>query len=339
MTAADATVPVIVARAVVSAATERGIAAEELARAAGFDLSLLDEADARAPATTMIRLWEEAGRLTGDDAFGLKVGTTSVTSGMPLAGRLIAASPTLGEGLARIMAYYRVFNDVHPTEVDATGNEVIVRVLTKAIPLVLPRHAIEFAFAWFVGVASLAVGERVRLGGVSFEHPAPADPVEHERVFGCPVTFGASECSFRADVALFERPTAAPDPYLVEILESHAQVLVAKLPARASTAARVRAVVTELLSRGDASIELAAEALRASPRTLQRKLKEEGTSFSDLVDEIRCDLAKEELRSGTRSIAEIALRVGFSDQSTFHRAFVRWTGRTPGDFRRGVPRA
>lgn len=287
----------------------------------------------------MTRLWEEAGRLTNDESFGLRVGKTSHASAMPLAGRLIAASPTLGEGLARIMAYYRVFNDVHPAEVAVDGDDIVVRVLTKAIPLVLPRHAIEFAFAWFVGVATVAIGEKVALRSVSFEHTPPRDVSEHVDTFGCPVVFEGSETAFRAPRALFERPTARPDPYLVELLESHAQLLVAKLPDRASVAARVRAIVAELLPRGDAGIDLAAEALGSSPRTLQRKLKEEGTSFTDLVDEVRCDLAKNHLRNGARPIAEIALLVGFSDQSTFHRAFVRWTGKTPGDFRRGPARS
>jgi AraC-like DNA-binding protein len=334
MSALDASVPVIVARAIVAAAEERGVSAAELARTAGLDLALLDDADARAPASTMIRLWEEAGLRTGDESFGLHVGRASATSGMPLAGRLIAASATLGEGLARIMAHYRVFNDAHPTEVEADGDDVVVRVLTKSIPIVLPRHAIEFAFAWFVEVASLAVGERVALSSVSFEHAAPRDASEHTAIFGCPVAFGAEESAFRAPRTLFERANAHPDPHLVEILESHAEILVAKLPPRASTAQKTRAVVTELLPRGDASIELAAEAMRTSPRTLQRKLKEEGTSFSDVVDDTRCELAKRHLRERAHSIAEIALLVGFSDQSTFHRAFVRWTGRTPGDFRR-----
>ncbi|MBS2019040.1 MAG: AraC family transcriptional regulator [Deltaproteobacteria bacterium] len=338
MTFEAATVPAVVGRAILAAAGERGIAAEDLARAAGLDLDLLQDADGRASAASMARLWEEAGRMSGDEAFGLRVGRSSHASAMPLAGRLIAASPTLGEGLARIMAYYRVFNDVHPAEVVVDGDDVVARVLTKAIPIALPRHAIEFAFSWFVGVASFALGEPVALSSVSFEHPAPRDPSEHAATFGCPVAFDARETSFRAPRALFERPTARPDPYLVELLESHAQILFAKLPDRASLVARVRAIVAELLPRGDAGVELAAEALGSSPRTLQRKLREEGTSFSDVVDEVRCDLAKDHLRQGARPIAEVALLVGFSDQTAFHRAFVRWTGKTPGDFRRSPPR-
>lgn len=337
MSVAEATVPAGIARAIFTAAEARGVARDALVSASGFDPDLLEDGDARAPALRVARLWSAAGELTGSDTFGLDLGASTPSSTMPLAGRLIAASGSLGDGLARVFAYYRVFNDVHPAEITAAEDQVTVEVHTKAIPLALPRHAVEFAFAWFVAVASRAVGEPVALTRVTFEHAAPrADRGMHERVFGCPVDFDAPRTTMVLPLALLARPNASPDPELVELLESHAQNLLAKLPARAGTAQRVRAVLGELLPRGDASIELAAEALGASPRSLQRKLREEGTTFSEVVDELRCELAKEHLRGRASSIAQIALLVGFSDQSTFHRAFVRWTGKTPGDFRRGL---
>lgn len=329
-----ASVPVGIPRAVFAGAAERGVDPEVLAKAAGFDLALLDDVDARAPAPLVVRLWDEAARLTKDDTFGLRLGWTSPTTAMPLVGRLIVASTTLGEGLARVVAYYRVFNDVHPLALAHEGDDVVVRVLASGAPLKVPRQGIEFAFAWFLAVAGHATKARATFTSVSFEHPAPDDVSAHESILGCKPTFDAGETSFRASRTLFERRHAAPDPLLVELLESHASALLATLPPRAPTSARVKAILGELLPRGDANIELAAEALRLSPRTLQRKLKDEGTSFTDLVDELRCSLAKQHLRAQLLSIAEIALLVGFSDQSTFHRAFVRWTGATPGDFRR-----
>ncbi len=335
MSVADATVPAGIARAILSAAEARGVARDELVAASGFDPDLLEDGDARAPAVSVARLWHEAGRLTGADTFGLDLGAAFSESTMPLAGRLICASGSLGEGLARVFEYYRVFNDVHPADIKAEGDQVVVEVHTKAIPLALPRHAVEFAFSWFVAVASRAVGERVHLTRVSFQHGPPRDAGAHARVFGCPVAFDADETLMVVPMHLLERPNASPDPYLVELLASHAQNLLAKLPARASTVARLRAVLAELLPRADASIELVSEAMGASPRSLQRKLREEGTTFSEVTDDLRADLAKEHLRGRAKSIAEIALLVGFSDQSAFHRAFVRWTGKTPGEFRKG----
>lgn len=331
-----ASVPIVIPRAIFAGVAERGVDPDALAAAAGFDPSLLENVDARAPAPAVVRLWDEAARLTKDEAFGLRLGWSSPTTAMPLVGRLIVASETLGQGLARVIAYYRVFNDVHPLELAHDGDDVVVRVLSRGAPLKVPSQGIEFAFAWFLAVAGHAAKARATFEAVSFEHPAPEDPSIHESILGCTPTFAAGETSFRAARSLFERRHAAPDPHLVELLESHASALLATLPPRAPTSARVRALLGELLPRGDANIELAAEALRLTPRTLQRKLKDEGTSFTDLVDELRCALAKEHLRAQALSIAEIALLVGFSDQSTFHRAFVRWTGATPGEFRRGA---
>lgn len=316
-----------------AAAAQRGVEEEALANAAGFDPTLLDDPDDRVPALAMLRIWDEVERLTADPTFGLFIGRTATASAMPLAGRLVAASATLGEGLARVMTHYRLFNDAHPSAMIMDGDEVRFRVDSKALPVRPPRLAIEFAFAWAIDIAREAVGERLRFRSVSFEHDAPPDTTAYEAAFGCPVTFSANEASFSLDRALLERSTVAPDPHLIEILERYASMLATRLPARDNLGERVREVLRALLARGDVAVELAAEALGMSPRTLQRKLREEGLSFSTLVDEGRCELAKEALK-GSASLAEIALRLGFSDQSAFHRAFVRWTGRTPGDFRR-----
>lgn len=333
MSLARASIPASIPRAVFAAAAERGIAEDTLAKAAGFDPTLLDDPDDRVPALVMLRIWDEVERLTGDPTFGLFVGKTATTSAMPLAGRLVAASATLGEGLARVMNHYRLFNDAHPSAMIVEGDEVRFRVDSNALPVRPPRLAIEFAFAWAIDIASIAVGERLRFRSVSFEHDAPPNVTAYEETFGCPASFSTNEASFSLERALLDRPTVAPDVHLIEILERYASMLATRLPARENLGERVREVLRALLVRGDVAVELAAETLGMSPRTLQRKLREEGLSFSALVDEERCELAKEALK-GSASLAEIALRLGFSDQSAFHRAFVRWTGRTPGDFRR-----
>jgi len=333
MTIARASIPASIPRAVFAAAAQRGIAEETLAKAAGFDPTLLDDPDDRVPALAMLRIWDEVERLTADPTFGLFIGRTATTSAMPLAGRLVAASATLGEGLARVMTHYRLFNDAHPSTMIVSDDEVCFRVDTQALSVRPPRLAIEFAFAWCIDIASAAIGERMRWRGVSFEHDAPDELSQYESTFGCPVTFSANETSFRHERALLDRPTVAPDPHLISILERYASMLATRLPARDNLGDRVREVLSALLARGDVAAPLAAEALGLSPRSLQRKLRDEGLSFSALVDEARCELAKEALK-GSAPLAEIALRLGFSDQSAFHRAFMRWTGRTPGDFRR-----
>jgi AraC-like DNA-binding protein len=176
---------------------------------------------------------------------------------------------------------------------------------------------------------------------LAFEHDAPARTAEHERIFGCPVSFGADATSLELSSDDLARPTLGPDPELADLLHKQADAMVAKLgPPRGAGAAfaphtaRVREALTSLLPTGDATIDNVASALGASPRSLQRRLGDEGATFQGVLDELRRELALAYLASDTHAIAEIALMLGFSDQSAFHRAFVRWTGRTPGDVRR-----
>jgi AraC-like DNA-binding protein len=124
------------------------------------------------------------------------------------------------------------------------------------------------------------------------------------------------------------------DTELVQVLERHAASLLAKLPPRGAFSSRVRAAMTPLLASGDVTIERVAVDLGTSPRSVQRRLQEDRTSFQRVLDDLRKDIAIEYLTGQVHSIAEIALLLGFSDQTAFHRAFVRWTGRTPGDVRR-----
>lgn len=107
----------------------------------------------------------------------------------------------------------------------------------------------------------------------------------------------------------------------------------------ASFVARARMVIRELVLGGDASVRNVAKALNTSGRTLQRRLQHEGTSLQQLISAVRCELAMEMLRSPGQSSNEISDQLGFSAPSAFHRAFKRWTGMTPGQYRRAEWRA
>lgn len=135
----------------------------------------------------------------------------------------------------------------------------------------------------------------------------------------------------RADL---ERPQRSSDAHLATLLERHARLLHDRLPARESFAAAVRHALADLLTTGHTDLAATAAKLRVSGRTLQRRLSAEGTTHRSVLDELRRDLALRYLEAGDAGLQEIAFVLGFSDQSTFHHAFVRWTGHTPGAWRR-----
>jgi AraC-like DNA-binding protein len=124
------------------------------------------------------------------------------------------------------------------------------------------------------------------------------------------------------------------DPSLCALLDRHARELLARYPREDSLVERIRTLMKGELNGGDASLEVVAERLGMSARTLQRKLQASGTSHQELLDEMRRDLAVRYLREPGMAVCEVAYLLGFSESSAFHRAFKRWTGTTPSEFRR-----
>ena len=178
-----------------------------------------------------------------------------------------------------------------------------------------------------------ALGVPYRLRKLELTHPAPSSIAEHERVFECPVRFGAAACRMVIDRAVWETPTANLNPPVFEVLRDHASLLLERLPQAGGHGSVVRAAIRRELRGGDPSLEHVAKQLAMSPRTLQRRLRDLGESYADLLDEVRHAAATVYLDDREIALSEVAYLLGFSEQSSFTRAFKRWTGVTPSEYR------
>lgn len=316
----------------------RAVTAEEdlgsLARKVGVDPDALGDPDGRVTAEAMVRIWDLVATATGDPNLGLNVGRMLGESGATLAGHLVRASRTVGEGLERVLLFYRVLNDVHPPRYVIGDRTASFAVRTKGTEIRVPRHGMEFAFTWLTVLARKATGRDLAPVRVRFEHSAPRDLTALSGVFRCPLAFDEAENEIVMSRDDWATPTLGPDDDLLAMLEHTAKKQLAGLPDAPSIGGRVRAALVPLLPRGDANVEEVAKALDLVPRTLQRYLGGEGTTFAEILETTRRQLAEAHLADDVHSIAEIALLVGFSDQSSFHKAFVRWTGVTPGEYRK-----
>jgi AraC-like DNA-binding protein len=332
--AASDTLSASVVRALVAESVRRGLDVGELRRRFAIPDEALRDVDARVGAELLVRLWAELPRLLGDDDFGLHLGESTAQTSLPFAARMYESCATVGEGLAKLGAFHRLLNDVHPTSVERGSELAHIRVRSKGTALPAPRHATEFVFAWMLCTTRRTTGVGFFPRRVRFEHGRPKDTREHQRVFGCPVDFDADCAEFTVASAVLDLRQQTADAALAEILESHARVLTERLPDRSTFTARVKAAIVPLLAAG-ASIEAVARAMRLSERSVQRYLQQDGTSFAEVLTDVRRRRAEAALRDTTASIATVAHSLGFSDQSAFHKAFTRWTATTPGAFRKG----
>ena len=318
---------------IIKFAADKGVRPEDLYSAVHLDSSLLQDPDNRIPFAQLVELYEKAAELTHDKDFGLHLGETVDLRLFDVVGYSALNSGTLGEAFARVARYHSIWTDgaVFKVETSNDTSAIIYRYVDESINA--HRQDSEMTFAAVVSLCRIAVDENWTSTAVEFQHPKPRDTSEHARLFRCPISFDAPVNKISFASCSLSLPIEKADAGLVRMLDRHAQELLAKYPPRDTVIDNARTVITRELNGGNPSLEQVAAQLGLSERTLQRKLQELGTSHNDLVEQIRRDLAMRYLKEPDMAICEVAYLTGFSEPSSFHRAFKRWTGVTPGEFR------
>jgi AraC-like DNA-binding protein len=171
----------------------------------------------------------------------------------------------------------------------------------------------------------------VRARAVRFRHAAPPSVDEHRALFGAPLTFRAPHTELELDDTACDTPMQHANAAFFAIFEQQVAGALARLPTAAAASETVRAAVRAALASGGCTLAATARGLAVGTRTLQRRLQEEGTSFADVVDAVRHELACAYLERGV-SIPETAALLGYADATAFHHAFRRWTGSTPAGY-------
>lgn len=322
-------------RYVLDAGAEAGLDRDELLALAGVRAEELEGQDARVPRASQHKLWDELSRRTGDEWVGLRLAEGVRRPGaFGVLDYLLRSSSSLGEALEQLARFFPLLF-VGDTVIDERGDrEVVFGYRRGAYRFTPSRHASECNIAALLYVGRQLVGTDWAPLEVYFEHGAPPDLREHRRVFRAPLRFGASLNGMRFERALLERPAVRPDPGLSIVLSNLAERMLVEIAHEPPITGQIRRFLLEAYREGaDPSLEAAARALRMTPRSLQRKLAAEGGSHRDLLDQVRRALALAYLRDDGRSVTEVAELLGFSDPSTFHRAFRRWTGHAPHEYR------
>jgi AraC-like DNA-binding protein len=201
------------------------------------------------------------------------------------------------------------------------------------------HHTINLA-AMCLQVARTLTGMTVAPQSVAIAAPRPARTDELERFFAAPLRFDAPLSALTLSSEQLALPMRKADPALLAVLTRHAEEILARLPAAPGRwIDQVRRALVESFRAGDPDLAGVARRFAVTPRTLQRRLREEGSSFQTLLDDARHDLALSYLRDPRRTTSEVAHLLGFHEASAFYRAFHRWTGLTPAAFRRSNGRA
>lgn len=323
---------------IVHVAAELGADPQALAAKVGFDPATATDPDARITLAMEEALWEEAARATNDLLVGVQAARRVRPGAFDVLDYAVRCAPTLRASLTRLARYNRLVHDVAVFTVHERGARTRIEHGFR-VAAAQSRHSAEFTIASLVTIGTQITGVPLVARAVELRHGRPTD----EAVAGLTAFFGveprfAQPCNaLEIDASALDRPLPAADPALSRVVERHAEALLAALPAiEQGIADRVRRVLAGSLGEGEASLAAVAKRLRTSERSLQRKLAEEGVTFDALLDELRRDLALRYLSDRRLAIAEVAYLLGYSEPSPFHRAFKRWTGKTPAEARRAA---
>lgn len=327
--------------AIIGFAASAGAAPPDLLREAGLDPSVLVDMDSHLPHAQEKRLWEAAVRLTGDSDFGLHLAEWTVRSPPENFDVLAFAARsclTLGEQFRLAGRYIRLIHEGVQLTLEEEGQ--VVRLLhSHALETIIPRHPAEAMFGLLVLHGRLAVGDDLAPKEVCFAHRAPESTAEQARVFRAPVRYGCPRSELVFDRAALDRPQRHAEQRLLAVLDRQLGALLSGLPeSRNFRDIVARCMVGELPDR-EPAVATIADKLNMSARSLQRRLQSEGTSFGEVLSDVRRDRALSYLKDPRVSIGEVAFLLGFLDVSAFHRAFRRWTGNTPAEYRRGAGNA
>lgn len=310
--------------------------AGELCRRAGLEPEQLSDPDARVPLASYVDLIRAAKVKTGDPALALNYAEAVLMSDMSILGLIMEASETIGDAYLQMRRYGRL-----AMEVDTASEGARFDLVTEAGKLFLVDRwpeskdfpeLTETAFAWLI-CGPRRFLDRSPVLSAEIVYSAPAHSAAYERTFQCPITFGASRNALQLDPAALAWRVAQNPPYVFGILTERADALLASLDAACTTSGRLKARLAAVLHHGEIKAEDMAHQLGFSRQTLFRRLRAEGTTYSEVLDDLRRQLAMEYLKAGKTSANETAYLVGFSDAAAFSRAFKRWTGLTPGAFR------
>jgi AraC-like DNA-binding protein len=313
---------------------ERGVALHTLALAAGLPDQALSPLPESIDAHAFVRLLDAGAALTADAHFGLHVGERVKLGTYSVYGLILLSCRDFGQVFQQTQRFESLAHDLGVSSLVVQGDTA--QYLWHSHFPQASRHLAESVFAGVRVFSNWLAGMALPAARVAFTHPAPDDTREHRRIFGSEVVFSAPQHCAEFPAVLLTLPVPNADVGLYPVLQQHAeQLLREKMRAQigAGIVAQVGAAIAKNLSQDRARVPFVAEDLGLTQRTLQRKLSDAGTSFQQVLDHTRKDLAQDYLRQRGLGLVDIAFLLGFQNQSGFNHAFKEWTGTSPGNYR------
>jgi AraC-like DNA-binding protein len=310
----------------------RGVDAMQILEDLGIDPAGMVRPDWRISHDLFNELMRSAVEATEDEALGLYAAEQLQPQVLHGLGLAWLASDTVYDGLRRLVRFGKLISTGANLSLEEEGDLVHLQVDRTLQIENFVYAGRDYSVGMIVRMCRLTLGEFIAPVRIEMERPVPDEPERWEYMLASKVVFDAPSTRITWSKSDIEDPLVTGDPGLARVNDEQTQSYLDSFLAQ-SVSREVVLRIVERLPDGPPNQQQIADDMNVSNRTLQRKLKDEGTSFMDLLQDTRLQLARKYLRQPSRSVVETAYLLGFSEPSTFSRAFKRWTGVAPAEFR------
>ena len=314
---------------------EEGILPAEALSGSGLDAKTLTLPSTRISMRQLLTVYDNARRLSKDPAIALRAGRRIHITNYGLYGYALVSSPTVRDAQEFAVRYHRLATPTVNLRLVESG-DIGAWVFESAFELDhgsdLYRFLMEFQFGIILSVSQDIIGNNAKPIAVHAVYPAPPYADRYQSYLECPAYFSQPTNELRFDVTLLDRRPNLANPITAAMLRETCDRMLSELQSTSGIASKVHGILLQHPGQFP-DIEQVADKLHMVSRTLRRKLTAEGTSFSQILDEVRQQIAIKYLRETRLSTEDIAGSLGFSDASSFRQAFKRWTDKNPSDFR------
>ena len=327
----------VAARETLSYLDRRGIDAEPALSAAGISRRQLSQDDIGLSVASQYRFLELAAAEANDQLLGLHVAAEMDIRAIGLLFYLTGSSRTVSEALENLARYSRTTNEALVVEISQQKDEVILAIRHVQDFDEPHRQFFELLALWFIRTLHKETNRDFTLLRVTFTHARNADLREVHRLLRCPVDFAQGVDSWVLPQRVMDLPIVSGDSQLLKILTAHADDLLAERHSVTALQSMVANQLASLLPSGELRAAVVARQLGMSPRSLTRHLADEGTTFGDILEQLRRRLASRYLADDRMSVQQIAWLLGYSEVGAFNHAYKRWTGTAPRRTRKPAP--
>jgi len=304
-----------------------GLDPDALFRKAGLDPDLLFDPGARLPFQTLDQLFCQAAKLSGDPLFGLRAGEYFRPTHLGALGFAWLASSSLRSAFQRMNRYARMINDKLTVTVTEEGPDLVVTI-DAHVPSRCEAMREDTQLTVLMRACRAIAGDRFCPRKILYRQSEPADTGYHYKLFRCPIEFDAGATSMVVPQDVADKRLTGSNDELARLNE-HIVVKYLAHSAKQDIVNRVKAAIIDALGSGGVTESAIAGQLHMTPRNLHRKLVKEDTSFKLLLNQVRQDLAQQYIKDRSMTLTEISFMLGFSEVSSFSRAYKNWTGKPP----------